>query len=60
MACPATSMGMTHFLNSDRVIQFYKWPFPQFVEGARPTFPYAFEAYLARVNFSPQNLEDGI
>lgn len=60
MACPATSTGMTHFLNSDRVIQFYEWPFPQFAEGARPTSPYAFEDYLARVNFSPRNLEDGI
>lgn len=59
MACPATSTGMTHFLNSDRVIQFYEWPFPQFAEGARPTSPYAFEDYLARVNFSPRNLEDG-
>jgi hypothetical protein len=58
MACPATSMGMTHFLRSDRVIQFYEWPFPLLVEGARPTNPYAFEDYLARVNFNPRNLSE--
>ena len=56
MVCPASAMGMTHFLNSDSVIQFYEWPFPPFVEGARSTNPYAFEDYVARVNFSPRNL----
>ena len=60
MACPASSMGMTHFLGSDRVIQFYEWPFPAFVEGARPTNPYAFEDYVARMNFNPRNLNPDI
>ena len=58
MVCPASAMGMTHFLNSDSVIQFYEWPFPPFVEGARSTNPYAFEDYVARVNFSPRNLSE--
>ena len=58
LACPAMSMGMTHFLSSDRVIQFYEWPFAPFSEGARPTNPYAFEDYVARINFSPRNLEE--
>jgi hypothetical protein len=57
MACPASALGMTHFLNSDRVIQFYEWPFPPFVEGARPTNPYYFEDYVARMNFGPRNFE---
>ncbi len=57
MACPASALGMTHFLSSDRVIQFYEWPFPPFVEGARPTNPYSFEDYVARMNFGPRNLE---
>ena len=60
LACPATSKGMTHFLSSDRVIQFYEWPFPTFVEDARPTNPYAFEDYVARMNFSSRNVEDEI
>ena len=58
MVCPASAMGMTHFLNSDSVIQFYEWPFPPFVEGALSTNPYAFEDYVARVNFSPRNLSE--
>ena len=58
MVCHASAMGMTHFLNSDSVIQFYEWPFPPFVEGARSTNPYAFEDYVARVNFSPRNLSE--
>jgi hypothetical protein len=58
MACPASALGMTHFLSLDRVIQFYEWPFPPFVEGARPTNPYYFEDYVARMNFGPRNFEE--
>lgn len=59
MACPATMNGMTQYLSSDRVIQFYEWPFPIFVEGAKATNPYLFEDYIARVNFGPRNLDFG-
>lgn len=54
MACPATAIGSTQYLNSDRVMEFYEWPFPLYAEGARPTNPYAFEDYVARINFSPR------
>lgn len=57
MCCPATALGLSHFLSSDRIIEFYEWPFPPFDEGCRPTNPYYFEDYVARVNFSPRNLE---
>lgn len=56
MACPASTLGMTQYLSSDRVIQFYEWPFPPFVEGARPTNPYAFEDYVARMNFTLKSM----
>jgi hypothetical protein len=58
IACPATTLGMTHFLSSDRVIQFYEWPFPDFLENARATNLYSYEDYVARMNFSPRNLEN--
>jgi len=60
MACPASALGMTHFLNSDSVIQFYEWPFPPFTEGARPTNPYAFEDYVSRMNFNPRIFDKDI
>lgn len=56
MACPASTLGMTQYLSSDRVIQFYEWPFPPFVEGARPTNPYAFQDYVARMNFTLKSM----
>lgn len=58
MACPGTAIGMTHYLSSDRVIQFYEWPFPPYSEGSRPTNPFAFEDYVARINFNPRNLDE--
>jgi hypothetical protein len=60
MACPATAIGLTQYLNSDPVLEFYEWPFPPFVEGARPTNPYAFEDYVERVNFNPRGLVEGL
>lgn len=60
MACPASALGLTQYLNSDRVMEFYEWPFAPFEEGNRPINPYAFEDYVARVNFSPRNLSEEI
>lgn len=60
MACPASALGLTQYLNSDRVMEFYEWPFVPFEEGARTINPYAFEDYVARVNFSPRNLSEKI
>lgn len=54
--CPATLPGLTSYLSSDRVVEFYEWPFPDFAEGLRPLSYMALDDYSARVHFSPTNL----
>lgn len=54
--CPATLPGLTPFLSSDRVVQFYEWPFPEFSEKGKPLSYMSLDDYSARVHFSPSSL----
>lgn len=56
--CPATSTGLQSYIASDRVVQFYEWPFPKFQESAEPFKYTVLDDYAARVHFSPTGLQD--
>lgn len=57
MNCPATVIGANHFLISDSIVEFYAWPFAEYSETMPPVNLWAFDAYCAQVNFSPDVLE---
>ena len=57
MNSPCGLPGMGYFLSSDNLVDFYSWPFPKFHEKISPVDLELFDAYCARVNFSPDVLE---
>lgn len=54
---PASFPGMSHYLLSEGVVEFYAWPFPPFEENCRPTNSFAFDDFTARINLNPKVLE---
>lgn len=57
MNSPAGMAGMGHYLNSDSVVEFFSWPFPLFDESLKPTNPWVFDDFCARINFGPRAME---
>jgi RimJ/RimL family protein N-acetyltransferase len=57
MNSPAGMQGMAHYLLSDRVVEFYSWPFPPFNESAPPVNAWAFEDFVGRISLNPKVLD---
>lgn len=58
MNSPASKPPLHHFLRSPRVSDFYDWPFPDYQEEANPVSLNLISAYLALVNFHPDELKN--
>ena len=57
MNSPACFEGMSHFLLSEGIVEFYAWPFPPFHEDNSPINGFAFDDFTARINLNPRVLE---
>jgi len=57
MNSPAVKPGMSHYLLSDQVVEFFAWPFPPFNESSQPVNVWAFDDFVARIALSPKVLD---
>jgi RimJ/RimL family protein N-acetyltransferase len=55
--CPATMIGMQHFLQSDGLVTYYEWPFPNYSESAPPVSAINFDKYITWVSISPHMVD---
>ena len=60
MACPASALGLTQYLNSDRVMEFYEWPFDNFIEDSKAINSTLLVSFLATINFRPQEIDQEV
>jgi len=52
---PASYDSLHHFLRQPQISEFYDWPFDEFNENSKPVNIHLLSAYLAVINFEPND-----
>jgi len=57
---PASAPSLNYFLKSPRVIEFYEWPFDNFIEDSKAINSTLLVSFLATINFRPQDIDQEV